>query len=492
MPWEIRSNNGRHCVYKKGGDTPLKCYTSEDKAKAYLKALYANSPDTQGSIIFEQVNGPIRFDIQASDNGRLLVFKNAILARAETNKNGDTITQKGIEELAATLAGMPIDFEHQYNEIRGAFTAGHAMQDGALSTDGFIWADRFPKEAEGVQSGAYGLSVEAGAETATCSVCGEKFLKADDYCPHLVGRRRGGATRLVEGLVAKGGAITERPAATDPRFDLSSIYFVASHQETDVNVDADLIAAELDICVDDVLIDVFGKALSTEQRKNLDDSQYALPDKRRFPINDCEHARKALQLLPKAKDLSDEERATVERKAKAKLAKCNKENETRSSNMADEKPQNVEDEEKKEEENKKKETPKDADKGELAAAEFEKQIAELKSALEQKEAELKAAKESVDSLTANLAAANAETSRHADRAKELESKVADMILRASFDEKELPAIKEKVKDWKLDQIEVLASTRNATPQRKPLTLGLPAGDTARQQPQPEKLVLRKE
>lgn len=42
MPWEIRGK----CVYKKGSDTPIKCHESVEKAKAHMRALYANTNES--------------------------------------------------------------------------------------------------------------------------------------------------------------------------------------------------------------------------------------------------------------------------------------------------------------------------------------------------------------------------------------------------------------------------------------------------------------
>ena len=39
--------------------------------------------------------------------------------------------------------------------------------------------------------------------------------------------------------------------------------------------------------------------LTAEKRKNLRSNQFALPKKREDPINDIDHGRKALQLLPR-------------------------------------------------------------------------------------------------------------------------------------------------------------------------------------------------
>lgn len=67
--------------------------------------------------------------------------------------------------------------------------------------------------------------------------------------------------------------------------------------------------------------------LTTKQRKMMPKSEFALNQKKdgktekRFPINDKEHARKALQLLPKAKDVSASEAAMIRAKARKKLGK---------------------------------------------------------------------------------------------------------------------------------------------------------------------------
>lgn len=41
MPWEVRSQNGKHCVYKEGGEL-VKCHENKEKAVAHMRALYAN------------------------------------------------------------------------------------------------------------------------------------------------------------------------------------------------------------------------------------------------------------------------------------------------------------------------------------------------------------------------------------------------------------------------------------------------------------------
>lgn len=41
MPWEVRMDNGRHCVYKKGTNEKMSCYETHGEALEYVAALYA-------------------------------------------------------------------------------------------------------------------------------------------------------------------------------------------------------------------------------------------------------------------------------------------------------------------------------------------------------------------------------------------------------------------------------------------------------------------
>jgi hypothetical protein len=201
-----------------------------ERATSKLAALfYFNMPNT---TTFVQVNKPITFELTASEDGEVLAFKGAILCRAETNLNRDDIDPMGIKDLAKTLVGRAVDVEHNTNENCGVFTAARAVEgDTALSVDGFIWADRYPQEANGVRSGTHALSVEATADQAECSMCNKVFESADVYCEHLNQRSIYGAVRKLRGLHGKGGAVTTNPAGTNTNFNPTQVYFVASHQE---------------------------------------------------------------------------------------------------------------------------------------------------------------------------------------------------------------------------------------------------------------------
>lgn len=162
--------------------------------------------------------------LEAAQDDRFLYFKNATLVRAEVNKNRDEVSEEGLQELAATLPMTAIDLEHDHQKVIGFYTAARVL-DKSLSTDGLIFKNRFPKEAEGVRDGSYLKSIEASADKAQCTECQKFFEGRAQYCEHLAGRT---AVRKLFGLKAQGGAVTKRPAGTNTAFDANSIMLIAS------------------------------------------------------------------------------------------------------------------------------------------------------------------------------------------------------------------------------------------------------------------------
>ena len=49
-------------------------------------------------------------------------------------------------------------------------------------------------------------------------------------------------------------------------------------------------------------------ALSTDQRKHMDDTTYAFPKQRKEPLNDASHVRNAIARFDQVKDVTDAER----------------------------------------------------------------------------------------------------------------------------------------------------------------------------------------
>ena len=179
------------------------------------------------------------------EEGEILRFRNAVLARAETNLNMDAVDATGIAELAAGLPLMPIDIEHQDRALIGTFVEAAVEQD-TLLTGGIIYARRFPEITMQLRQGIQKLSIEANAEVARCGACNKEFRTRADYCEHLSAsmkeRREKGWVRHLRGLSALGGAVTRKPAGTGTEFDRNAFRMIATVEPTQAD---DLLAIKL-------------------------------------------------------------------------------------------------------------------------------------------------------------------------------------------------------------------------------------------------------
>jgi len=187
-----------------------------------------------GEFVVEIVEDPTSINEALGANympGELLRFEGMELAHVGTNANQDEYNDDNIGELASTLPLMPITDEHGRDRVVGVFTAAKKTGDGALSTDGLVYARRFPEVAQDILEGIKRPSVEAYADVAMCSICGEEFITAKDYCNHLRDRRGSGASRRFKNMHAVGGGVVRRPADSRAKFDMDSIYIMASHEE---------------------------------------------------------------------------------------------------------------------------------------------------------------------------------------------------------------------------------------------------------------------
>jgi len=214
------------------------CYKNESVGNiSDANTLTFTMTDRSGDIVI----------MSSEEEGDILMFNSAILCHQGMNSNRDVVPDGEIANLADTIAGRPIDFEHDYSAIRGVFTAGREVTSNdvpALSVDGIIWADRFDQSASEIRDGSMKLSVEADAKSAECSICGGIFTKSTEYCEHLMAKRLTGASRTLRGLKAKGGALTRNPADSKAGFADSNIRMVAFHQEAseeeDINMSKEL------------------------------------------------------------------------------------------------------------------------------------------------------------------------------------------------------------------------------------------------------------
>jgi uncharacterized C2H2 Zn-finger protein len=302
-------------------------YYSPDENQWFTAALVLDEPSQDDLEYLNRMTA-------ALTPGSIIKFSNAALARAEVNKNLDEIDEKGIEEIAASLTLKPIDIDHDHQKIAGWFIKSEAI-DNAVMTSGLIYAGRWPDVALDLVAGKGQLSIDARAKEAICAECGAVFTGESEYCSHINRAAGGRAVRKMRGLMADGGSIVKYPAGTDTQIPAQSLRMIAQlHVDKPSDEPGGNEMEDVDLySYEDEILWMYGKQLTYKEKQGLPDSAFALIQKkdgerrRRFPIQDCAHARNALARLPNAKDLSAEERATVKRKAEAKLnsSECKKE-----------------------------------------------------------------------------------------------------------------------------------------------------------------------
>jgi len=453
LPKEIKDkyDKGQQEAFVSAFNSAMKKYKDESRAFAIAHAAAKKAKGNRGesSVSFEQTDGPIEFDLQAGEEGDILVFRNAILARAEMNANRDVITPEGIQELAASIAGRPIDNEHDIEILVGSFTAGRVIDDNALQVDGFIWADRWPEVAADVRAKKKGLSIEATAKRAVCSICGGEFQGSHDYCEHIISKRakvKHNATRTLHGLKAKGGATTLVPAATGATFN--EIYMVASHSEFCPYCES-VILGEVEKCPE-CEIDIEAEISKREDvspkegEHKYGDVKFADEKNKKYPIDTEAHIRAAWNYINKGKNAakySAEEVAAIKRKIVAAWKdKIDKEG------------------------------PPSANKEEAnvkTADELQAELDKLTAALDEYKAKLEAA-EAAQAESAKIAAsldeyktkleASEAALEEANKAKaELEARYAATVLGSVLDGDELKTALEKAKGMTLDQVDLVAN-----------------------------------
>lgn len=215
-----------------------------------------------GDVQFDTIDASEYDFLNASDGepGELFRFRNAVLARAEVNKNKDGLTAENIDELAATLPLMPINLEHEGSQIRGFFTAARNVS-GALMVDGIVFARHFPENVKDILDNKLRLSIEGFAK-ATRIINGVRWF---------------------EGLKAIGGALTERPAGSNTGFQNSSVLMIASEQEPEEEPQMERIA-ELEATIAEMEANIKAleaartdaEALAASRQTELEEAQNGL------------------------------------------------------------------------------------------------------------------------------------------------------------------------------------------------------------------------
>lgn len=152
MPWVVKENEGRHCVYKKGGSTPIKggCHDSRDEAVKHMQALYANSKKdyhllldvAHFSDIVDDTENPNVKWVQA---WRYSTWKHPVYGDIKVTPQ---LVQQFKEHLDSNTLGQEIlvNYDHYMDPAKGRKSAGRVV-DIEAREDGGWYKVEFTQEA---------------------------------------------------------------------------------------------------------------------------------------------------------------------------------------------------------------------------------------------------------------------------------------------------------------------------------------------------------
>jgi len=242
---------------------------------------------------FFEPEAPITVLGTTYNKGEILMFRDVPLVTVEANKNRDIISEANAQEIAASVGLRPISVEHKNGSMAGIFTEAH-YEAPHVVTSGLIYRKHVPtKVLEDMVAGNMSLSIEAAAEKASCTYCGETFLDQGDYCNHLKAKTVYNSYRKFEGMRGTGGAIVRDPAGSKTAIAAGAVSIIASHD-----------AEELE-----------GREFSTEERSKLSKSGAAMKDGS-FPVVNAEDLHNAIKAAGRASDY-DKAKAHIISRAKA-------------------------------------------------------------------------------------------------------------------------------------------------------------------------------
>jgi len=254
MPWKVYGN----CVHKLNTDGSkgklLHCHESPSKAAAHLRALYANVEEKMSK--HERIKAKRKAQLKAEQIELLKETQEG----SEPAFEADAELQKQLESLKDDPEGVEKDY---YGE-------SVVMPSGPTSWDELEAEEIAQEQAEAVQEATWDV------RRLVNNILWHPELNPDDKASAME-------------AVAKGFA----PRVND----------ILSNADTmEKEVDLDLLSAESILAQDarhtgvwEKVNDLISKArLTTRSRKNIPSEKFALPESRKYPLQDKAHVRNAL------------------------------------------------------------------------------------------------------------------------------------------------------------------------------------------------------
>lgn len=158
MPWVVKKNDSKYCVYKKDGDTPIKggCHGTRKEATAHMRALYANVKEfSEAADGVLSMLRPLKFSESEVDNKKLRKWIQAfpygswdhpIYGMTHFHKHNAETMKMNFSEKVHGKDILNTDYEHGLDVSKGTKASGTIL-DMEVREDGMYWFVEFTPQA---------------------------------------------------------------------------------------------------------------------------------------------------------------------------------------------------------------------------------------------------------------------------------------------------------------------------------------------------------
>lgn len=159
MPWVVKKNGGKYCVYKQDGDSPISggCHANRADATRQMRALYANTKKYSESVVMDRLSMlvPLQFSEKDIEDGKLRKWVQALPYGSWDHPlygmsyfsewNAENMVRNFKENVHGKEL-LTTDYEHGLDPARGTMSSGTIL-DMEAKTDGLFWFVEFTPRA---------------------------------------------------------------------------------------------------------------------------------------------------------------------------------------------------------------------------------------------------------------------------------------------------------------------------------------------------------
>jgi len=131
-----------------------------------------------------------KIEAEVAKHPTALFFRAKAIEADVPNNNGDSFSVEELKKACDTFVGVPFFTNHDNQDIERAkgkiVWSEWEEKDKAIYIVAFVDREAYPNLCRGIEEGYMtGVSMGCSVEYSSCSICGNKAMTLDEYCPHI-------------------------------------------------------------------------------------------------------------------------------------------------------------------------------------------------------------------------------------------------------------------------------------------------------------------